>query len=650
MKHVALFCIMITILFTSCQSYTAKQALPSIAEVSTINAKPEVVTKYSAIQAEKQSALDKQDKERQEKEAMAEEEQRQQAMQLTLSELEALKQEKETLLQQVQTLEKNLGNAQDKLTALDGLQQEREDLLAKIQDLGKQLESSRKGLEQTQQKASEFQQNLSASQNLLTSKATNLEEAEAQINALSAQIQALSTELGEEKQYALVLQDNLEIQNKEFGRIQNQYQLSSLANKDELEKTQKALSEAQAQYLQGSDRIGELETQLAEQKYLSSQFLAEIEQQKAQSQAKQEEMISQHAVEIESLENNLQDMQRENELLKTQLGEKTATLEEKTKLEQERLAQIQRQEEARIQEKAAYDAEQQRLAEIEMAKKQAQQELWKQIPPVDQLSFPRIYSTEKDSTLLQENEQLPVMMLPLDDKAWDDPAMVKEVHRSIADLAYPVIFVTGNWENIIALVREMNSDAVLVQGGAIITSLPIVKTTNYGVTVQFSEKKTLRLAIANLPEYKVLNAFTAKQDWQAVQKQVSTERKAELKRIVEDGLLNEATIIGASLYEPSHLDWSKFSPISYRQVDYLWPMSAFLEESGFYDIYRATHFSSATDSGNTLVSKNWKERVDFLFSRKALPLSSSMLTIGGESVPDGQGISRFALVSSVLVP
>jgi hypothetical protein len=78
--------------------------------------------------------------------------------------------------------------------------------------------------------------------------------------------------------------------------------------------------------------------------------------------------------------------------------------------------------------------------------------------------------------------------------------------------------------------------------------------------------------------------------------------------------------------------------------------SDLLEDEQFYDAYRATHFSSATDAGNTFLKGNLKERIDYLFSRKLLPLSSSMLTIGGESVADANGIARYGLVASFLVP
>ncbi|MDD4648244.1 MAG: hypothetical protein PHP67_08485, partial [Sphaerochaeta sp.] len=122
------------------------------------------------------------------------------------------------------------------------------------------------------------------------------------------------------------------------------------------------------------------------------------------------------------------------------------------------------------------------------------------------------------------------------------------------------------------------------------------------------------------------------------------------KEILAEGTTNEPTIIGASLFEPSYQDWSMFSPVPYRQIDSIWLLSYFLEESSFYDVYRATHFSADTDSGNTFVTENLKERIDYIYSRKVLPLQSSMLTIGGESIPDANNIARYGISATLLIP
>ena len=242
------------------------------------------------------------------------------------------------------------------------------------------------------------------------------------------------------------------------------------------------------------------------------------------------------------------------------------------------------------------------------------------------------------------------MLLPLDDTPWSEEGMALEVKNSIKDLSYPVIFLTGHMQNVIDVVREIGVHAVLVEGGAIITTLPIVSSSKHGASVQFSEKKTLRLSLSYLPEYKVLSTFASGGDWKAIQKEITGSRQEKLKAIIGEGSITEPTLIASSLFEPSHQDWNTFSPITYRQVDYLWPLTTLLEDEQFYDTYRATHFSSATDAGNTFFKGNLKERIDYLFSRKLLPLSSSMLTIGGESVADANGIARYGLVASFLVP
>lgn len=395
---------------------------------------------------------------------------------------------------------------------------------------------------------------------------------------------------------------------------------------------------------------GELETLLSEQQLINEHLQMALTQAQADHQTELSALIAAHEQKIEQLGATIRSLQTDNSLLKAQLEEKTLTLEEKVKLEQQRAEQVQKAEQEEAERLHQLALEQERLARQEEEQKLLQLALHQQIPPLTELTYPRLYTTDKETILLDENAQLDVMLLTLDDQMWDSQEMVREVNASISDLSYPIIVATGHMQNVIDLVREMGQHAILVRGGAIISRLPIVKTDEYGASVQFSEKKTVRVSVANLPEYEVLEAFQAKGDWQTIQKQISPERLAALKAITAKGPVTEPTIIGASLYEPSHQDWNTFSPVTYRQIDYLWPLTAQLEEDQFYDVYRATHFSSATDAGNTLFKEDLKERVDYLFSRKLLPLTSTMLTIGGESVPDEQGIARYGLVASFLVP
>ena len=419
---------------------------------------------------------------------------------------------------------------------------------------------------------------------------------------------------------------------------------------EQLVSTRQQLDDLTQAYQTLTYHANELEGLLTEQQVINRELQRVLAENEEARLANESAMQSQHALEVQILQATIQNLGEEMAILKIQLEEKASTLEEKLRLEQEREAEAKRLAEQKQQELAQREAEQQRLEEEERIREAALQAQYRQIPPLASLTFPRVYATDTPTILLTDQSQLHVMLLPLDDTPWSEKGMALEVKNSIKDLSYPVIFLTGHMQNVIDVVREIGVHAVLVDGGAIITTLPIVSSSKHGASVQFSEKKTLRLALSYLPEYEVLSTFASGGDWKAIQKEITGSRQEKLKAIIGEGSITEPTLIASSLFEPSHQDWNTFSPITYRQVDYLWPLTTLLEDEQFYDAYRATHFSSATDAGNTFLKGNLKERIDYLFSRKLLPLSSSMLTIGGESVADANGIARYGLVASFLVP
>ncbi len=424
----------------------------------------------------------------------------------------------------------------------------------------------------------------------------------------------------------------------------------SRSTSEQLVSTMQQLDDLTQAYQTLTYHANELEGLLTEQQVINRELQRVLAENEEARLANESAMQSQHALEVQILQATIQNLGEEMAILKIQLEEKASTLEEKLRLEQEREAEAKRLAEQKQQELAQREAEQQRLEEEERIRQALLQAQYRQIPPLASLTFPRVYATDTPTILLTDQSQLHVMLLPLDDTPWSEKGMALEVKNSIKDLSYPVIFLTGHMQNVIDVVREIGVHAVLVDGGAIITTLPIVSSSKHGASVQFSEKKTLRLALSYLPEYEVLSTFASGGDWKAIQKEITGSRQEKLKAIIGEGSITEPTLIASSLFEPSHQDWNTFSPITYRQVDYLWPLTTLLEDEQFYDAYRATHFSSATDAGNTFLKGNLKERIDYLFSRKLLPLSSSMLTIGGESVADANGIARYGLVASFLVP
>ncbi|WP_320129534.1 hypothetical protein [uncultured Sphaerochaeta sp.] len=376
-----------------------------------------------------------------------------------------------------------------------------------------------------------------------------------------------------------------------------------------------------------------------------------LQAQEAEAQAQEEALQEENAK--KATQATIDALTKENQTLQTQLMEKERTLAQIHQTEQQKLTETKLQQEAKQQAeqqkaKEAADAEAKLQLKLEQEKQAREAEIRK-IPPLDQITFPRFYDSDKPSLLAQNGEQLNALIIPLADTPWTDTALAAEVAKSIDDLKVPVIFLTGNMENVIALVRQLHSDATLFADGAIVSDFAVVSTSENGVVVQYSKGKTVQLSLINLPQYSVLQAFKSGSDWKAVEKEIAPERIKKVEQVIKEGENTLPTIVGASLYEPSYQDWNTFSPISYRQVEYHWPLSQTFEQEGFYDTYRLTHFNEATNAGNTLKIQDMEERIDYLFTRKVLPLQSSIITLGPESLPDNE-ISRYGLYGSYLIP
>ncbi len=351
----------------------------------------------------------------------------------------------------------------------------------------------------------------------------------------------------------------------------------------------------------------------------------------AKANAKQAE------TEIGTLTALVEGLQKEKKILQDDLATVRATLAKEQEILGKYQAERQAEEQVR---KALEKAEQDRL--------ERERFLASQIPDVDALRVPHRYIATEEPKVLSKGAILNTLFLPLGEEVWSSRSTATQVVHSISDLSYSVLFVTGAMENVIAVVRTLGNNAVLLEGGAIISDFAVAAAGPSSVRVALNEEQHLHLSLTNLYEAEVFTAFfDGESDWQAVQQSVSPAREAALEKVIQSGSLIDPTIMAASLYEPSHQDWSVFSPIAYRQTDYLWPLVAAVEEAGFYDTYRVTHFSAETDSGNTFYSDRFAERFDFVFARKALPLETAILPIGTLSAASE---SRWAITASFLIP
>ncbi len=467
-----------------------------------------------------------------------------------------------------------------------------------------------KALQEQQEQAAlvaRTQQEMEEKIALLTERELKLENSLAALNSRletatqeNQQLVDTLTELSLEKE-AITLETQQSTQ-ESAQRIEQLNQESSERIEQLNQENAQRIEQLQSRNATLANEISELQSLIEENKTIQQEQKAERLLLEQEREALLEEQQKAYFTSLQDLTDERDALVSENRMLKAQLEEKTLTIEEKVRLEQLRSDEAKRLEQEKLEKRQELEAEQQRLASQEEAKRLALEKEWRQIPPLDEITYPRLYKTGNPTSFAKEGEKLRTLMLPLDDIPWKESTIVAEVHKSISDLDIPIVFVTGHMENVIALVKEMRSNAALFSTGAIITSFPIQDLGTYGMEIQYQEKKNLRLIVANLPEYQVVQQFTRAEPWQATQKKLTKDRLTHLQGVLGEGSRTVATLLGASLYEPSYRDWNTFSPVAYRQIDYLWPLSAFLEEEGFFDTYRLTHFSEATNAGNTLVT------------------------------------------------
>lgn len=317
----------------------------------------------------------------------------------------------------------------------------------------------------------------------------------------------------------------------------------------------------------------------------------------------------------------------------------------------------------RIADEAAAAEEAKRKTEEEIARRAAEEaaKLSAPVPDADKVTLPYRYQP------LQKNRQLsgPILklsslLIPLPDNrlpAEEAARLSQEIVSSISDIDLPVLFITGHLQNVITLVNQLRRDAVVVSSGAIVTSLPITDIGENSVTVMPQTGKTMQLLLAYTPEYQVAEAFFSNPgstDWQTIAEERKESRIQQLEDMLIEASATTPVLVGASLFEPSHLDWTSFTPITYRKP-YDWPLSLLMEEKQFLDAYRTTRYSEETAAGTTIRwqqgSLDLQERIDYMYSRKLLPMETTMLSLGGlSSQSDKQVPNRYALLGTYIIP
>lgn len=269
-----------------------------------------------------------------------------------------------------------------------------------------------------------------------------------------------------------------------------------------------------------------------------------------------------------------------------------------------------------------------------------------EIPDLSTVSLPYVWRSGKTFTV-DPKKPIGVLLLPLGEEKLED-SEIEAVLSSVSDLDAPVTILTGSQENVRSYVAKSGVSAVFTEQGAILSDLVLDgDPSQSGAVFTLDGNAALSFGVVDLPRRTDILASVAAGNAPAAAKEDAAGRKALLGEALDEGEAASSAIVGASLYEPAASDWGRFSSFSWRTGGNAWPLVEYAADRGWGDTWRQTHYSPETDPGNTAATPQVAERIDFLFGRRVIPLTSALVNLGPESQGEEQ---RRGVYATYLVP
>ena len=273
--------------------------------------------------------------------------------------------------------------------------------------------------------------------------------------------------------------------------------------------------------------------------------------------------------------------------------------------------------------------------------------------------FPYYHQSSKINQTIQGSiTQFSVLFIPLPELYLLDETEILEIIEGIGYIDPSIIALTGNTDTFLVLLDGLDMNGVILdEETAVITSLPIVEISSNTVVLEPVPGKSLQIAVINLLEKSPLIEFqqnpTYPDSWQS-----EVQKSHGYRQTVVGAMLAELrpipTIVAASLFEPSGLDWTLNSSAAYR-IPFDWPMETFFMENNFIDSFRVTHFSEKTNPGNTwsgyIHGDLFEERLDYIYVKSVIPVESKILGFDRLLQPiDSKNPVRQAVLGTYILP
>ncbi len=243
----------------------------------------------------------------------------------------------------------------------------------------------------------------------------------------------------------------------------------------------------------------------------------------------------------------------------------------------------------------------------------------------EEIIYPFYYNPVKNTTFTLEDDvtAFNALLLPLGDEDLSDSALVS-LKALLDNYHFTFIVLTGSLSNQVKIASLINLDGVTFEGGTIIFNGVVLSSIdNNSLKILLTENKEITLYPRDyhpvIPEDK---------DTEDIIELVDNLEKITAEDLVESVSeeRGKAKILFLSSLSPSSLDWTDWSDKSYRE-DHSFLFSDLLLSLNWIDTYDLMRFSVETNDDYTRESGEYKERLDFIYSKDLLITESYIIAV-----------------------
>lgn len=257
------------------------------------------------------------------------------------------------------------------------------------------------------------------------------------------------------------------------------------------------------------------------------------------------------------------------------------------------------------------------------------------------LTYPFFFNENKDVQYVYDETksiELKTIFIPLGEKELDEEA-IAIVRKLLSSYNFDIIALSGSLSNQAKVATAVGKSAITVDGGTIVFSNLISSYMNKDyISLNITENKTVDIIVVDYHP--------------TLPPSLTDEETIELMKSEEDRLIeslinkteqlqNENKLFFLSSVAPSSFDWTDWTDYEYRKEE-SFLISDTLSTLKWNDAFYLTHFSVETESGITRRIGNYEERLDFIYSKNLIPVSSFTLPI--------ERLDNIATVATFILP